>query len=178
MYIRLRRVAVTGCALALLTGCAQNGNASKVASISSATTTAAASTTASDEDQALAYVRCMREHGIAMPDPKTDGGGIGVTIPDGADRSKVDAATEACKSLMPNGGASKPVSAEDLDKLRQVAKCLREHGVDVPDPTAADPGIKVEANGANKDKIDAAMRACNSLRPAGPGGTVNNEAGG
>ncbi|HVW44919.1 MAG TPA: hypothetical protein VHC18_26580 [Amycolatopsis sp.] len=175
MSIRWRLPLVAVGAAALLTACAHNGTDPKIASISSAATSAAATSTASDEDQALAYVRCMRENGVNMPDPKTGDGGTGFTIPDGVDKTKVDAAQEKCKSLLPNGGAPRPVSAEDLDKQRQVAKCLREHGVDVPDPTAEDPGIKVQANGSDKARIDAAVEACHQDLPGG--GTVTNGGG-
>ncbi|KAA9153808.1 hypothetical protein FPZ12_033740 [Amycolatopsis acidicola] len=175
--MRIRMLVPAAVALAVLTACGSKDGGDKVASLSSPATTTSAQQGGTDEDKALAYAKCMREHGVNMPDPETGGGGIGITIPDGTDKSTADAADAACKSLLPNGGTAAPVSAEDLDKQRKVAQCLREHGVDVPDPTAEDPGIKIQNNSAtDQDKVRAAMEAC---QPAGGvgGETHSNGAG-
>ena len=46
----------------------------------------------------LAHARCMREHGIDVPDPKP--GGELVRIDKSIDPAKVDAAMKACASLV------------------------------------------------------------------------------
>src|SRR5689334_13568354 len=62
------------------------------------------------------FAQCMRENGVDMPDPKEDGGGVGITIggEDGAalDPEKMKTAHEACKKHLPNGGEFKPPSPE------------------------------------------------------------------
>ncbi|WP_052371665.1 hypothetical protein [Amycolatopsis taiwanensis] len=171
------RLAITaGAMFVLSTACSQNGGGDKVASISSAATaTAAAAAGGTDEDKVREYVQCMRDHGVNMPDPKIGANGdFGLAIPDGVDKSKVDAADPACRSLMPNGGAPKPATAEELDKQLQLAKCLREHGVDVKDPTPDHPGIQLQNDGPPDQKVDAAMAACGALG----GGGVHSQVGG
>jgi hypothetical protein len=54
------------------------------------------------------------------------------------------------------------MTAEDLDKAREMAKCLREHGIDVKEPTMESPGLDLSAGeGANDpEKVDKAMEEC------------------
>lgn len=64
-------------------------------------------------------------------------------------------------------GAS--ASAAALDKQeqgRKFAACMREHGVDMPDP---EPGDQMRADLAkiDKDKLQPAMEACKTLLPNG-----------
>ncbi|MEU0788850.1 hypothetical protein ABZ342_02210 [Amycolatopsis sp. NPDC005961] len=161
-------VAALGAAL-LLGGCGAKGDdGDKVASIStppkSGGPTAADTSGKSDEDKMRDFAKCMREHGVDMPDPKPagDGGGMAITLGgDGADASKIEAAQKACKSLMPNGGEMKPPSAEELDKMRKDAKCMREHGIDMPDPDPSGKGM-TRAGGLGDDpkKFEAAAKAC------------------
>ncbi|GAA3815959.1 hypothetical protein [Amycolatopsis tucumanensis] len=176
--MRVRLVLAAAGLLAVLTACDSDGGGSGVASLSSPASTTKAAAAGTEEDQARAYAKCMREHGVDMPDPKAgDGGGIGITIPEGVDRQKAEEATEACKDLLPNGGAPKAVSPEDLDRQRQMAKCLRDHGLDVPDPTADEPGIRIQGSGPDDPRMTAAMEACQQYSPPGAE-TQNNEEGG
>jgi hypothetical protein len=119
-----------------------------------------------DIDQIRAYTKCMREHGIDMKDPEPDpggggSGGIGISVDGASDKAKVDKANAACKHLMPNGGEPEKPSAEQLDEARKTAKCLREHGIDVKDPTMDDPGISISGEaGDDQEKVDKAMQEC------------------
>jgi hypothetical protein len=145
----------------LLGACGQatkdNDGVASLSTPNTSTSAAAAATGQTDEDKARAFAKCMREHGIDMPDPQVNGGKVTIQI-NGGEKKKVDAAQKACKSLMPNDGKPKAPSAADLDKMRALAKCMREHGVNVPDPTAQDPGIRIQ--GGEKSKVDAVMKAC------------------
>ena len=94
-------------------------------------------------DAALKFARCMREHGIDMPDPKVSGDGATVfgqgPGPGGPRLSpqKQRAAQEACQHFMSAVRGPKP-SAADQKKFRDAAlanaRCMRAHGVDFPDP--------------------------------------------
>jgi hypothetical protein len=178
MRIRIA-VAALGTAL-LLAGCgAKPDDGSKVASISTPPKTgapaAADNSGKSDEDKMRDFAKCMREHGVDMPDPKPAGDGKGMSIAiqgEGADKSKIDAAQSACKHLMPNGGEMKPPSAEELDKMRKDAKCMREHGVDMPDPDPSGKNaMRIGGPGDDPKKFEAAAKAC------GMGLSVHSEAG-
>jgi len=96
-----------------------------------------------------------------MPEPKTGpGGGAMIEMHgDAGDEAKVKAADEACKHLLPNGGVPPKLDAAQLDKLRQQATCMREHGVNMPDPDPNNPGIKIEGSG-DPEKDKAASEAC------------------
>ncbi|GAA0966568.1 hypothetical protein GCM10009555_008780 [Acrocarpospora macrocephala] len=80
--------------------------------------------------------RCVRANGAPnFPDPTVDAQGeikmeSSVKVPASAET--------ACKSIMnrlPAQGGQKPPTAAELDQLRKLAQCFREHGVtDWPDP--------------------------------------------
>ncbi len=83
----------------------------------------------------------MREHGVNMPDPSGDGG---IQIDAGGDMTKFEDASKACREQLGTPPARKDsgkgkTDEELLADQLKIAKCLREHGVDVPDPTADSP---------------------------------------
>jgi hypothetical protein len=120
-----------------------------------------ASDNKSDEDKMREFTKCMRDHGVDMPEPNADGHIEMRAEAGAADGDKMQKADEACKSLLPNGGKPKQMSPEDLDKARATAKCMREHGVDMPDPDPNSPGMTINLGGdGDKDKVDKAMKEC------------------
>jgi hypothetical protein len=134
------------------------------------TSTAGKSTAAkqSERDQQLKFVQCMRANGVNMPDPDPNGG---ITMErkagDGLTDAKVNAAQEKCRKLLPGGGQPPKLSSADLAKMREFAKCMREHGVAMEDP-GPDGQINVkETAGADKGRVDgnAAQQACQKLMP-------------
>ncbi|MDT7800871.1 MAG: hypothetical protein QOI78_4304 [Actinomycetota bacterium] len=166
MRTRLTVIAAIGAAV-LLAGCgAKPDDGSKVASISgpSSSAPAKAADNKSDEDKMRDFAKCMREHGVDMPDPKPAGdGGMAITLGggEGVDRTKIDAAQNACKHLMPNGGEMKAPSPEELDKMRKDAKCMRDHGIDMPDPDPSGKGAtRMGGPGDDPSKFEAAAKAC------------------
>lgn len=147
-----------------LTGCSTSDDASGP--------TSDGSPSMSVEDSMAAFVKCMREHGIDMPDAEINGdGGVGISIPQGTDPEAVDAATQACKQYQPNGGEPEKLSPELMEKNRAYAKCMREHGLpDFPDPDPDTGGISLNGNQFMPDNPDfkAADKAC-----GGPGGSTH-----
>jgi hypothetical protein len=105
-------------------------------------------------EAALQFAECMREHGIDMPDPQVSGdGGVMVQIggPDGEsgtgpDPKEMEAANKDCEHFMKDATAGfEPPSEEDQKKMQEEAlafsKCMRDHGIDIPDPQfSADGG--------------------------------------
>src|SRR5207302_10352002 len=66
-------------------GCGGGGPGAAVASLSSHTSTTKAAKSAPDakksfEDGMLAYSRCMRQHGVDIPDPKFESNGTGGAV--------------------------------------------------------------------------------------------------
>jgi hypothetical protein len=133
--------------------------------------------------QALAYSRCMRSHGVPKyPDasssnklpsglPKVDPQRLGVSS------SQYHAAQQACAHLLPNGGQmSQSQSQRDLRAMLGFARCMRAHGVPTwPDPTydpAAGWGfnlVHVQGFDPNSLQIDQKMSECSRQLPAGIG---------
>jgi hypothetical protein len=103
-------------ALALAIGaCGGDGGNSNdgVASLGDgkATTTTGPGNSGKDfKQQMLAYARCLRQHGIDMPDPKFDAQGhMAMQLPSGVgpDDPKFKAADQACQQYAPGGGGGR-----------------------------------------------------------------------
>jgi hypothetical protein len=114
-------------AVALIGGCGQrshNGDVGK-----------GASTPAGDGERMRQFAKCMREHGVDMPDPDANGGGAAA----GQEGKGVDAQTmadarQACRQYLPNGGEPTKLDPALLEQLRAFTKCMRDNGVNMPDP--------------------------------------------
>lgn len=93
------------------------------------------------EEAALAFSQCMRENGVPdFPDPEVDGdGGIMLNREGGSnvDREAERKAMEACRDKMPGRGGSfsEEDRAEMQENMLEYAACMREQGIDMPDPT-------------------------------------------
>jgi hypothetical protein len=161
------RLALLAGLCTLATACASGGDGGGdgVASLSEGNTPSSSAAEGDEDpdddvDQMRAYAKCMREHGVDMPDPEvSQDGGIGISI-NGGDKAKVDKADKECRHLMPNGGEPPKPSPEDLDRMRKEAQCLRDHGIDVEDPTMDNPGIRIEGAGPDDEKFQKAMEEC------------------
>ncbi|WP_433301706.1 hypothetical protein ACQP2F_06870 [Actinoplanes sp. CA-030573] len=181
---------------ALVTACGQAAaDDPQVASAGKGKASASASPSAShsaDPDAPLKFARCMREHGITwFPDPGN--GKQSIAIPQGTDAKKFEAAQEACKQFMPDGGQVHKPSAEDLQAMRDQAKCMRDNGVpNFPDPQP-DGGLMIDprklGTGPGDPTFDKAQKTCEKYMPKGAekhtenhsnsgGGGVTNMGGG
>ncbi|MDQ1503416.1 MAG: hypothetical protein QOD57_1143 [Actinomycetota bacterium] len=137
------------------------------------------------EDAMLAFARCMRDHGVNVPDPDTSGGGPGVVTFSAAapgealdiDTSKFQEADKACRDLLGDAGPqnmSPQQQQEAQDQALAFSRCMREHGVNMPDPTFGGQGqvtMKLDKDSGldpSDPKFEAAQQACGSA--FGPGG--------
>ena len=101
-------------------------------------------------DAALSYARCMREHGVDMPDPKTDENGViletGGGDPNaggGATARRAGAADAACRKHLDDAKPPALSAEQEQEFKRQAlrhAKCMRDNGVDFPDPSFGEDG--------------------------------------
>jgi hypothetical protein len=136
----------------------------------------------SQEEQAQAFVDCMREQGIDMPDPDPNGGGGGIAgfrdldIP----REELRPALEACRDQLDFGGQGGPpqLSPEQQEQRAEFTECMRENGIDVPDPDPNGGGFGLGGGDfdPNDPDFQAAIEACQDFfagfrgGPGGPGG--------
>jgi len=127
------------------------------------------------EDAMVDFARCMREHGVNVADPQTSGGGAGgggvmIEIGDGIDPEEMEAAQEACQPLMADAiGDFEPPDPEELERMQEqmlaFAKCMREHGIDFPDPVFSGDGASIQisgeaAIGSDGEGMTEAQEAC------------------
>lgn len=154
-------------ALAACGGTAASEDA-EVASLggSSTETETTTTTTTSDDPQEilLDFTECMRDEGIDLPDPDFSGGGGGggriVIGPGGVDPDDPDfrAAQEKCAPMLE--GLNRNFDADDRqafqDAALEFAKCMREHGIDMPDPdfSAGVPGRRGPGGAFRQGGID------------------------
>ncbi|MFC8450146.1 hypothetical protein [Kitasatospora sp. NPDC057223] len=150
-----------------LTGCSSGSAADGKAS----------SAAGGEQAQALKFAKCMREHGVDMPDPGSNLTGTGTGAGDQASPGSVgtlgaggtidvgggDEAYQSCRQFLPNGGQPQKLSAEETAQQVRFAKCMREHGVDFPDPAADGQAQGAPIDMSDKDamkKLEEASRVC------------------
>jgi hypothetical protein len=186
--LQLRRplhlLALLGGVLALtlaVAACGGGGNSDGVASVGGKATATTSPGGSSDPQQAaLAYARCMRQHGVNLPDPQVSGDDIDLGLPRGVNRDdpRVRAAEQVCRTYLPDGGPTvDPPTPQMLQQTLAFARCMRQHSINIPDPK---PGSGIDARGANPNgpKFNAAQRACQPLLPnAGNKQTQSNGGG-
>jgi hypothetical protein len=130
-----------------------------------------------DRDAMLAFAACMREHGIDMPDPAPDERGIRLSAPEGISEEKAEEAHEACRKHLDE--IEPPEMSEEQEKEFQEAalahaRCMRENGIDMPDPTFGENGraqIRIrKGSGIDPEspKFEEAQEACEDEMPERP----------
>ncbi|MET9634551.1 hypothetical protein ABZX92_44580 [Lentzea sp. NPDC006480] len=121
------------------------------------------------KEDPIKFAQCMRENGVNVPDPKEgEGGSMVFEATPGEengglpDENKMNAAHEACKKYLKNGGAYEPPSPEQQDKMRQQAKCMRDKGYNWPDPKFDGGGAAetLELPNMDDDKVKQDMKDC------------------
>lgn len=178
MRLRTRGVLATlPLAFALaLTGCGGDGeDGSGVASAGGGKAAgsgagAAAGSDLGPEEMGVKFAQCMRENGVQMEDPKP-GGGLMVNGK-GVDKATMQKAQEACRQYNPMEQAGRPPSAEDQERGRKHAECMRENGVEAfPDPKPNQRGIRITPEVGEDPDFEAAQQECQELlQGAGKGG--------
>ena len=142
-------------------------------------------------DGALKFAKCMREHGIDMPDPtRSGGGGIlqkmgGPGKRDGGPNDpKMKAADKACAKYRELGGGQAPdpaALAKQRDAFVAYARCMRGKGINMPDPKVSGNGVQMSiGKGIRPDSaiFKAADKACHTLLGKPPGGPEGGPDGG
>lgn len=138
-------------------------------------TAAAPKTSANTEKEVNAYVECLRKQGLDVPDATVDENGqvsFGQLMAGRrVDREKLQAAQQVCGK--PPAGVTSAIentlnSPEFQDAALKFAKCMRDEGVDIPDPDfsklgsgdgGGDNGL---FGGIDRDdpKVAAGIKAC------------------
>lgn len=161
---RTGALAVPLLALVLAAGCgAQDNQNDGIASLNGGKNSNSAKPSDSDvpsdpQQRALKYAKCMRDHGVDMPDPKPsdDGGRMAMPALPADKMDSVNKAFDACKKYSPVNDVD-PNDPKVKDQQLKMNKCMREHGIDVSDPGADGKGSAITINGPEQEK---AMKDC------------------
>lgn len=190
--MRTRTVAAAaalGTTMLALAGAAAWGRAAADSGIATAggknSASAHPSASVDPQEQARQFAQCMRDHGVDVPDPDTAGGPGGpVKITASGPPEGMDAAMQACKDKLPNGGTPPSLDPQQQEQLRAYAQCMRDHGVDMPDPdpngrlTITGSGGTGPKMGPDDPTFKAADQACQDKLPGKNGGTSTQNGGG
>lgn len=156
---------------------------------------AAPSASLDPEEAMLAFTDCMREHGVDIQvsfigSAEAGEGGVSVggplpgtdVQPGGTppDPEKVAEAEKACGHLRPSlGDLGDPAATMDpamAEAMLGFAKCMREHGIDFPDPVFGEGGgVTIQVGGPDgeggidpmSEAFQQAQKACGEGMPQG-----------
>jgi hypothetical protein len=117
-----------------LSGCGGSDKPSQVAAGSGG---GAAGSPSVDTDQLVGFAQCLRRHGLDVPDPKP-GQNLGTWVQGWAQKTgtslRNSSAAKECQSKLPTGIRDRMNNPETQDELLKFAQCMRQNGVDMPDP--------------------------------------------
>jgi hypothetical protein len=127
------------------------------------------------KDAMLAYTKCMREHGVDIPDPEPGERGLRMVAPEGVSREEMREAEEACRKHLEEFEPPE-LSEEQQEEMKERAlahaRCMREHGIEnFPDPTFGEGGRTTMRIGPedgidpNSEKFKEAEEACRDELP-------------
>jgi hypothetical protein len=126
-------------------------------------------------DAALKHAQCMREHGVDMPDPSFEAGGIRQAGPEDVPPAKLAEAEKACEKHL---DAIEPpeLSEEEQEEFEKAAlahaRCMREQGIEnFPDPTFGGNGeARIRLGGVDPEDpgFQEAEEACEDTRAKPP----------
>lgn len=186
----MKTVSLVIAVVLIAAACGDDGADSGVASIDDVVTTAPTEAEAtqpveetnSDEDSVLEFAACMRDRNIDFPDPIVDAeGNVGFDFEalgglTQLDENELESAFEACVPLLAgvSFGFERIFETEFQDDVVVFAGCMRENGIDMPDPDFAGilegrqlfPGWEPELDDPD---FEAAFEACEDLLPGIPG---------
>ena len=160
MLVRtLAAALVAACALSLAACGGDDGDAS-----ADGASAAERSSDAEFERAREAFAECMREHGIDFPDPSS-GGPVQIDEPPEQVREAEEACAKHREDIEPP--ELSPEQQQEFKKAAlEHARCMREHGIDFPDPTFSEDGgaqLKFDrGSGVDPDDADfkEAQEAC------------------
>jgi hypothetical protein len=140
-----------------------------------ATTTSTTEASVDAEQAQLDFARCMRDQGLDFPDPEPDAeGNLQFRPPDGdLDQGALQDGLEACEQHLENAGGplADPDDPEFQDSQLDFARCMRDEGIDVPDPQAGQaPGAGAAGIDTDDPAVQAALDECGSLIAGAFGG--------
>ncbi|MEV1173951.1 hypothetical protein [Nonomuraea sp. NPDC049784] len=166
-----RTLIATALLAAFAVGCGSRQSPPGVASVDVGASarppaSAGATATADPQEQGRKFAQCMRDHGVPMEDPDPNKGGGLRSIGTDTNKKKLAEALDACRAYAP-AKLREGLKPEDVEQLRQLAQCMRENGVDMPDPNpdGTFPSGSMGKLKRDDPKFKTAFEACNQKFP-------------
>lgn len=139
--------------------------------------TPSAQSAADAKSSGLQYANCMRQNGVpTFPDPTVgDNGQLSFDVPDDIADSELNKAESKCQQYRGRGPAAGGTDAQQVERQRKLAQCMRDNGFPGwPDPEA-DGSMRVDfgklgLSGPDDPKLKAAEEKCRQFRPSAPAG--------
>ena len=172
--------------LALMaSACSDSGGSPEIASLETASANTPEDDSNGDVDPEaeseaamLAFTQCLRDQGIDVDDPTIDADGnmqlppINIEVPDVVtdpeelpDMSEFEDMIAPCEEHL-EGVVSTFSSADTTeieDMLLAYAECMRENGVDMPDPDFSSSGGVIDLGAIGGEDFEAAEAVCSPL---------------
>jgi hypothetical protein len=148
-------------------GCGSNAPSETGTASSAGSAGTGGNKNATDQDKAVKFAECIREHGVPdFPDANEKGEFVfGINVSPAVWQKAVD----ACKDLQPPGTLSAERSPKQQTATLKFAQCIRDNGVkDFPDPANGEPLVDTTRI-ASTDRaggmtiLNAAMQKCRDL---------------
>jgi hypothetical protein len=126
-------------------------------------------------EAAVEFAECMRRNGVDMPDPQ--GGRLTLQQARPGEEATLERAQEACRKHMEDARPpemSEEQQREFRERALEHAECMREQGIDMPDPTFGEGGgVRMRVEGdvdPDSPAFQEAQRTCADTMPKpGPG---------
>lgn len=123
-------------------------------------------------DAALHFARCLREHGMNVPDPDPNSDHLPIR-PSDSTQTAWSAAKQACAKYLPDGEGGEKPAPDELQAQIALATCLRNHGIEVTDPDPDTGKFQTAGRLANATRTEldtdpayrAALAACGVPQP-------------
>lgn len=149
-------------ALSACAGAAEGGEVASAGGDANPNAPGAGQDPLDEQAQALAFAECMRDNGVAMPDPGPGQEGLmqalGGHDQTGTGKEAFEEAFAACQALLPEF-ATHEDAQPDEEAMLALAACLRDEGLDVPDDLFTGGAM----HDVPRDELMAAMEACRDV---------------
>jgi hypothetical protein len=180
----------------LAVGISACGSSSSAATASSSSATAGSTSSSNARYEArLNLAKCLRGHGLNVPDPSPGagaaggfgGGGGGGGFRALRDQPNFQSAMQACakyrRGAFGFGSLSPQQRAQFQQDLVKFAECMRAHNINIPDPsTSAGGGFgilrQIPQSERSSPAFQSALQACSSNLPFRRGGGASGAGGG
>jgi len=179
-----------------LAACGSSSSSSTSSNASATSTNGATGATGRGAGRFAALRECLQKNGITLPKrtpgqrPQGGAGGFlggagGPQLPAGVTRAQYEAAVKKCGGAAFTGAGGRVKSPAFKQALAKFATCMRENGVNVPEPNTSGSGPIFNTKGLDTTsaQFKAAQSKCSkdlagTFRRGAPGGGPPGGAGG